>query len=280
MESTLQENARACLRAREPETKLRLTERTCRWWQDGAKSIGDSTTYAELENPQPGLPRALRLVSPLQVPRRRLGSGAGLRALLHAVAHIEYNAINLAWDCVIRFRGLPRAFYDDWVRIAGEEARHFGLLAARLDDLGLAYGDLPAHNGLWEMAAKTAGDITERMAMVPRVLEARGLDVTPAMIRRVRRVGDETTAHVMEIILEEEVGHVAAGSFWFRFTCRQRGLEPEATFRNLLQTHMGGSLKGPLSLEHRRRAGFTRAELDYLQQATHRQRTGLTGGSR
>ncbi|MEJ2654165.1 MAG: ferritin-like domain-containing protein [Acidihalobacter sp.] len=149
------------------------------------------------------------------MPRRGLGTREGRAALVHAVAHIEFNAINLALDAVYRFRSLPRAYYDDWLRVADEEARHFMLLADRLTDFGMRYGDLPAHNGLWEMAVKTADDWLLRMALVPRVLEARGLDVTPGMIERLRQAGDMETVAALEVILREEVGHVAIGSRWF-----------------------------------------------------------------
>ncbi|WP_370308364.1 ferritin-like domain-containing protein [Sinimarinibacterium flocculans] len=208
----------------------------------------------------PGRPPRPVLVHPRDVPRRSLGSADGRRALLHAVAHIEFNAINLALDAVCRFDGLPPAFYADWLSVARDEARHFRLLRARLQQLGCDYGDVPAHNGLWEAAEKTAHDVLVRMAMVPRVLEARGLDVTPGMMARVREAGDEPTLAILATILDEEVRHVAIGTRWFRHLCASRGLEPVATFRRLLGEH-GVRLHPPLNLDARERAGFVPAEL-------------------
>lgn len=213
---------------------------------------------------QPGRPDLPRLVNPTEVPRRRLGTEAGRAALAHAIAHIEFNAINLALDAVCRFRGMPGAYYRDWVSVAADEARHFMLLAGRLDDLGSEYGALPAHNGLWEMAEHTADSCLVRMALVPRVLEARGLDVTPGMIERLRQVGDSATIAVLETILEEEVRHVAIGSQWFNYCCELEDKEPAATFLQLLETRYPGSVRGPFNIAARLAAGFTQAEMDAL----------------
>lgn len=212
------------------------------------------------EAPLPGRPERPLLVHPREVAHRGLGSVAGRIALLHAVAHIEFNAINLALDAGFRFADMPEAFYADWLSVAADEARHFQLLRTRLRELGADYGDLPAHNGLWEAAEKTAHDPLLRMALVPRVLEARGLDVTPGMIRRLIDVGDTATVAALEVILREEVRHVAIGTHWFRALCVQRGLEPEATFAQLLAEH-GVRLQPPLNLDARRAAGFTEPEL-------------------
>ncbi len=185
--------------------------------------------------------------------------------MLHAVAHIEFNAINLAWDAVYRFDDMPRAYYDDWVRIADDEARHFMMICKRLEAMGGAYGELDAHNGLWDMACKTADSCLARMALVPRVLEARGLDVTPGMIERFRSAGDEHSAAVLEVILREEVPHVAAGSRWFTWCCEQAGLDPETTFRELLQVHMPSPPRPPFNRSARLEAGFSAAELDRME---------------
>jgi len=211
-----------------------------------------------------GRPERPSLVSPRELPRRSLASVEGRAALIHAVAHIEFNAINLAWDAVARFRGLPPEFYCDWVGVAVDEARHFTLLSARLGELGHEYGDFAAHDGLWDMAVRTAGSCLERMALVPRVLEARGLDVTPGMIARLRSVRDDATADILEIILREEVAHVAAGSRWFAWCCAGQGIDPAATFEALIARHLRGSLRGPFNTEARLRAGFTEAELAQL----------------
>jgi uncharacterized ferritin-like protein (DUF455 family) len=204
------------------------------------------------------------LVDPSAVRRRRLGSTEGRAALVHAITHIEFNAINLALDALYRFREMPRQYYLDWLSVAADEARHFQLLSTRLQSLGFNYGDFPAHNGLWEMAQRTADDCMKRMALVPRVLEARGLDVTPGMIERLKTVGDEETVRILRIILEEEVRHVEIGSHWFRVCCDQRGLEPESTFLGLVKDHFSGSLRGPFNIPARMQAGFTQREMEAI----------------
>jgi uncharacterized ferritin-like protein (DUF455 family) len=216
---------------------------------------------------QPGRPGRPPLVEPARVPRRRLGSEAGRAAFVHAIAHIEFNAINLALDAVCRFRDMPPAYYQDWLTVAADEARHFSLLRDRLAELGHQYGDFPAHSGLWDMAERTADSCLARMALVPRVLEARGLDVTPGMITRLRQLGDSATVDVLEIILAEEIGHVATGSRWFHYCCNREGREPEATFLRLLDTRYSGMVRGPLNREARLAAGFTHSELAALQVA-------------
>ncbi len=211
-----------------------------------------------------GRPARPRLVAPRELPRRSLASVEGRAALVHAVAHIEFNAIDLAWDAVARFRGLPFEYYRDWVGVAVDEARHFSLLSARLGELGYGYGDFAAHDGLWDMAVRTAGSCLERMALVPRVLEARGLDVTPGMIARLRAARDDATADILAIILREEVAHVAAGSRWFAWCCALAHVDPSATFEALVARHLRGALRGPFNTEARLRAGFTEAELAQL----------------
>ncbi|MBN8480723.1 MAG: ferritin-like domain-containing protein, partial [Xanthomonadales bacterium] len=215
----------------------------------------------------PGRPARPRLVDPRHLPRRGLGSGEGRAALVHAVAHIELNAIDLAWDAVYRFRGMPPEYYADWVGVADDEARHFAMLSARLAELGHAYGDFDAHDGLWEMAVRTAHACLARMALVPRVLEARGLDVTPGMIERLRNVGDDATARLLERILEEEVAHVAAGSRWFAWCCAREGHDPQATFAALLASHLGGQVRGPFNVPARLRAGFSPDEIAAMEAA-------------
>ncbi|MFC1701211.1 ferritin-like domain-containing protein [Pseudomonadota bacterium] len=211
-----------------------------------------------------GRPAKPVLVAPAKLQRRRLGSAAGRAALVHAVTHIEFNAINLALDAAYRFRNMPCEYYVDWISVAADEARHFQMLSTRLQSMGFSYGDFPAHNGLWEMAQRTADDCLKRMALVPRVLEARGLDVTPGMIERLKSAGDNETVGVLEIILDEEVRHVEIGSRWFRFCCEQRGLEPESTFLDLLTEYFTGKLRGPFNIPARLKAGFTQAEMDAI----------------
>ena len=258
------EAARTCLAAATPEAKLAATFAAAEVFARGELSIP-----ADAPPPRPivmpGRPPRPRLVHPREVPRRGFGSDAGRAAFVHAVAHIEFNAIDLAWDAVYRFRGMPDRYYADWVGVASDEARHFSLLQARLGELGHGYGDFDAHNGLWQMAEKTAHDVLARMALVPRVLEARGLDVTPGMIVKLREAGDHATVAILELILREEVAHVAAGSRWFRWCCERRGVEPRATFRALLREHAGGVLHGPFNLEARAAAGFDEDELADLE---------------
>jgi uncharacterized ferritin-like protein (DUF455 family) len=194
-----------------------------------------------------------------------LGSPAGRIALIHAIAHIEFNAINLALDAVCRFRGMPQQYYFDWLSVAADEARHFQLLQRRLQQLGAGYGDLPAHDGLWEMAENTADSCLVRMALVPRVLEARGLDVTPGMMQRLQSAGDLESVDILQVILEEEVGHVAIGSRWFAWCCEQEGKDPVPTFLELLQSRYTGTVRGPFNVDARLMAGFTAEEMVALE---------------
>lgn len=248
----------------QPAEKLAATQRLTAEWQAGEFDLPEMATVPAPIG-EPGRPLRPALVPARELPRRRLGSREGQAALVHALAHIEFNAINLALDAAYRFRDLPRQFYDDWLRVAAEEAYHFGLLREHLRELGGDYGDFPAHDGLWQMAVETAHDPLVRMALVPRVLEARGLDVSPGMILRLREAGNLRAAEILEIILRDEVGHVAIGSHWFRYLCGERGLDPQATFRTLLRQYMRGRVKGPFHREARLRAGFTEAELVDLE---------------
>lgn len=255
--------AQACLRIRDPREKCAAVANA--WTRCREDGLVFDTAHPVEPIGIPGRPARPELVDPARVPRRRLGSDEGRAALVHAVAHIEFNAINLALDAVYRFRGMPEAFYRDWLSVADDEARHFGMVARRLDELGFAYGDFPAHNGLWEMAEKTAESCLERMALVPRVLEARGLDVTPGMMQRLDQAGDRATVDVLAVILAEEVRHVDIGSRWFRYCCEQEGVEPEATFFALLEQQFGGPLRGPFNSEARLQAGFSEAEMARLE---------------
>jgi uncharacterized ferritin-like protein (DUF455 family) len=255
--------ARRCLDAADPIEKSRLTRATWDALQAGRLHL-DPASPDPAPIGAPGRPALPRLVPQRQVPHRGLGTAEGRAALVHAVAHIEFNAINLAWDAVYRFRGMPAAYYRDWASCAHDEARHFAWLSDRLAELGHAYGDFDAHDGLWDMAVKTAHHDTARMALVPRVLEARGLDVTPGMIERLRAVGDERTIAILDVILREEVAHVAAGTRWFRWCCERDGVEPRETFLDLVRDYMGRNLRGPFNRPARLRAGFDEAELDRL----------------
>lgn len=263
-ERNLHDAAYACLMEPGVAEKCAATRALAAAWSSGRLAPGAAAKPVSIA--APGRPARPELVSPRRLRRRGLGTLEGRAILLHAVAHIEFNAINLALDAVYRFRDLPRGFYDDWVRVAAEEVYHFGLVAAHLGGLGHDYGDFPAHDGLWEAARATADDPLARMALVPRVLEARGLDVNPAMRARLVEVGDGEAAEILDIILRDEVGHVAAGNRWFHHLCRERGLDPWATFAGLVRRHLKGGLRGPFLREHRLAAGFTEAELDALEQ--------------
>lgn len=260
---SVQEMARSCLAERELVAKLHATTALAQRWQ--AQQIECAHGVQPLPTEQVGRPERPVLVPPRQLSKRSLAQPEGRAALLHAVAHIEFNAINLALDAVQRFSGLPRAYYDDWVQVAAEEAQHFSLMRVRLNALGFDYGDFPAHDGLWEMARHTSEDVLARMALVPRGLEARGLDVTPGMIERLRAVGDHASAEALGIILRDEIGHVAAGSRWFQYLCSQRQLDPRSTYVDLLRHYMKGRVPCPLNRPDRRRAGFDDDELDTLQ---------------
>ncbi|WP_374247720.1 ferritin-like domain-containing protein [Thermomonas sp.] len=258
--------ARACLDAATPDDKPALTLAMAAAFARGELAIPDGAPPPEPIR-MPGRPARPTLVHPRDLPRRGFGSDEGRAAFIHAVAHIEFNAMDLAWDAVYRFRGMPPEFYADWVSVSNDEARHFNLLRARLRDFGHDYGDFDAHNGLWEMAEKTAHDGLARMALVPRVLEARGLDVTPGMIVKLRSLGDAATADILALILREEVGHVAAGSRWYRWHCERTGIEPRARFRALLREYASGVLHKPFNTEARLEAGFDLEELESLLDA-------------
>jgi uncharacterized ferritin-like protein (DUF455 family) len=215
----------------------------------------------------PGRPARPELVHPARVPQRSPSQAPGLAALLHAIAHIEMNAINLAADAVWRFDGMPDAFYLDWTRVAAEEAYHFSLLAELLEAMGYGYGDFPAHDGLWAMCEKTGCDVLARMALVPRTLEARGLDATPQIQAKLRRVDSDfarRAVEILDIILRDEVGHVAIGNRWYRWLCAQRGLDPVVHYPVLAQRYAAPRPYPPFNEEARLRAGFTREELAIL----------------
>ena len=232
--------------------------------QAGSKStIATRTTAVEI--PTPGLPARLQLVAPRQLKRRGVQNQAGRNVLMHAIAHIEFNAINLALDAAYRFRDQPLEFYQDWIGVAADEARHFSMIRDYLLEQGCDYGDFPAHNGLWDMAVKTGHDVIARMAMVPRVMEARGLDVTPAMIEKLQRAGDSRAVSILTVIYEEEIEHVRLGSKWFHRLCTARGYEPDSTFLHLIDTYLHGDLKGPFNTQARLLAGFAEKEINDLK---------------
>lgn len=255
-----------CLLASEPAQKVALTQALWADWQQDRVDVREFEARAGIANP--GRPPKPLLVSPMQVPRRRLGSREGHAAMIHAIAHIEFNAINLALDAAHRFAAMPVAYYADWLRVAAEEASHFELLNQHLTSLGYAYGDFDAHAGLWEMAQKTTHDPMHRMALVPRVLEARGLDATPAIAHKLQQIGDTRAVGILDIIARDEIGHVAVGSRWFAYLCAQRGRDPAATFRALLHEYDIPAPRLPINLAARRQSGFSELELAWLSAPT------------
>ncbi|MGB9093485.1 MAG: ferritin-like domain-containing protein [Gallionella sp.] len=233
-------------------------------WRAGRIGL-DTHQALAAQQPIPGQPAKPELVSPLSVERRSMATPEGRAALIHALAHIEFNAINLALDAVWRFAGMPREYYADWLQVAEEEALHFSLLHGHLQSIGYAYGDFPAHNSLWEMAARTGHDILARIALVPRTMEARGLDATPQVRAKLAQAGDAAAAAILDIILNDEIGHVATGNRWYNWLCEQRGLEPIAEYARLAAEYHAPVLRGPFNLPARRAAGFSEPELAALR---------------
>jgi uncharacterized ferritin-like protein (DUF455 family) len=262
----LRQRALDALSLDDPDAKVAATRALCATAEGGAAL--DAGARLHPSKPLPGRPARPRLVEPSALPRRTPFTPDGRAALLHAVAHIEFNAINLALDAVWRFAGLPVDYYRDWLRVASEEALHFTLLREHLRSVGHDYGDFDAHDGLWAMVEKTAGDVTARMALVPRTLEARGLDATPPMRARFAKAGDARAAEILDLILRDEIGHVAVGNRWYRWLCARDGVDPLTHYAMLAQRHGAPRLRGPFNLEARARAGFTADELADLQITT------------
>jgi uncharacterized ferritin-like protein (DUF455 family) len=246
-------------------------------WQEKADLLAkvqadtpiDSRRVLEAFAPIPGRP-SVELVAPAGLRLRSVNTLEGRAVLIHALAHIEFNAINLALDVVWRFGEMPEAFYREWMGVAIEEAAHFQMLEAHLSTLGFKYGDFPAHDGLWEMAERTQEDVLARLALVPRTLEARGLDASPAVRHKLASGGDPQAASIVDIILRDEIGHVAIGNFWYRWLCAARGLEPVQTYAELAAQYRAPTLKGPFNIEARLAAGFEPAEIAALQKANGR----------
>jgi uncharacterized ferritin-like protein (DUF455 family) len=247
----------------EPSTKAARARDVHRRWLARELPCCPQASIAEPAG-LPGRPRAPELVEPRLLAHRGMQSQEGRAVLLHALAHIEFNAINLALDAVWRFAQMPEAFYGDWLKVAAEEAHHFTLLAARLAQFGHAYGDFPAHNGLWDMCERTCGDVLARMALVPRTLEARGLDASPPIRARLVQAGDLDSAAILDVILRDEIGHVRIGNRWFRYLCDGRGLDPHDTYVRLAGQYRAPRLRGPFNFEARREAGFDEFELSQL----------------
>ncbi len=253
-----------CLMLSRVKGKRMHTDLLYTHWQEGKyQRLAQQTPVERIEIP--GRPEKPQLVAPKKLKQRSLNTEKGRATLIHAITHIEFNAINLALDAVYRFRDMPDEYYTDWLQVAAEEAYHFSLLEERLQQLGYQYGDMPAHNGLWEMTVKTDHDVLVRMALIPRVLEARGLDVTPGIMKKLEHAGDLETVAILKIILRDEINHVRIGSHWFHYCCQQRNLDADKTFQQQLQQYMSGSLRGPFHHEARLQAGFSMAEMKQLE---------------
>lgn len=257
---SLRENAYKCLIATNPSQKVKLTNQL---FSDLDQQIINDDLHVNDECIA-GIPEKPELVPAYQLPKRRISSEQGHAALIHSFAHIEFNAINIAWDAVYRFSGMPEQFYKDWVLIAREEAYHFELINEYLKELGYEYGSFQAHDDLWDMVQKTRHDVLVRMALVPRVLEARGLDVTPAIISKFRHHGYHRAVEILEIIYKDEIGHVKIGSHWFKQLCELRLLDPVKTFTNLIQEYAIDKIRKPFNAYARQQAGFSEYELELL----------------
>ena len=253
-----------CLLVIEPAVKAAKVAALADAWRAGAATL-DPDCALTVSGGVPGRPDRPELVPPRLVGRRSMATLEGRAMLVHALAHIEFNAVNLALDALWRFTGMPAQYYSDWLRVAEEEAKHYSMLSAHLQVLGYQYGDFIAHDSLWEMVEKTSDDIVARMALVPRTLEARGLDAIPPLRAKLAQAGDLAAAEILDVILHDEVGHVEIGNRWYSYLCEQRGFDPRSTYDELAVRYRAPTPKGPFNLEARRRAGFTEAELAYLK---------------
>ncbi len=265
MPENLFRRALTCLLTGDVDAKLVLVAALEADWRQGRLVFEGSHALPELIN-EPGRPDKPLLVSARAVEQRKVSTPEGRAALIHSLAHIEFNAINLALDAVYRFRDLPKDYYDGWIQVAAEEACHFALLRDHLRTLGFDYGDFTAHNGLWDMAMKTAHDPLVRMALVPR-----GLDVTPAIMHKLASCGDKRAAEILEIILRDEIGHVRIGNRWYAWFCARRGVEPIATFRQLLREYNAPQFRPPFHRNARLAAGFSEAEMVMLEDFSARE---------
>ena len=258
------EHAEAFLHNGAFNEKLALTHQAWQASESGQMSFLSSSPVLSIDKVV--FPEKPLLLAPREMPKRKLGSAEGVSAFFHAIAHVEFIAIYLAWDILYRFRGLPKQFYLDWLKVADEEAQHFELIRTHLQTMNISYGNLPAHNGLWDHAKDTADDLLARLALIPRCMEARGLDVTPAIIEKFKQLGDKTSVALLNRILTDEIDHVKRGSYWFKWLCEQQNVEPEAKYRQLIeQYYQGGKPKGPFNRELRIIAGFSHTELNWLE---------------
>ncbi|MBT3335328.1 MAG: ferritin-like domain-containing protein [Methylococcales bacterium] len=256
--------AENCLYSGDVEAILACTQQAGIFFKSNGLNFEDNGSPRSVKEAQ--FPERPLLLPPKEMPKRSLNTVLGVQAFFHAIAHIEFIAIYLAWDLLYRFRGLPLEFYHDWLSVAVEEAEHFSMIREHLLAMGVDYGDYPAHNGLWTVAEDTADDLLMRLAFVPRYLEARGLDVTPPMIEKFNHLGDYKSAAILQRILDDEVRHVKLGSYWFKYVCSERGLNDEESYLKFIrQRFKGAPTGGVLNKELRYKAGFSPFELEGLE---------------
>lgn len=255
--------AEFCLHRTDPVKKIETTQYAHKLLKNGLLSFDSIAPVLSISKTK--FPEKPKLLKPRDMPRRNLNSTAGKSAFFHALAHIEFVAIYLAWDILYRFRGFPDKFYQDWLQVADQEALHFTLIRQHLQKMGIDYGDLPAHSGLWEHAENTAEDVLARIALVPRCMEARGLDVTPQMIEKFKKQNDQKSVKLLTRILNDEVEHVKIGSHWFKTLCLQGGFNHEEKFKQLIIDFYQGKPKGPFNRDLRIIAGFSEAEINWLE---------------
>ena len=263
MPTDLYQRTEQALLTADPESKCAQVSALYGDWRSNQLYCEENLPILSVDDP--GRPAKPELVDPRKLSKRSVASEQGRIHLLHAFAHIEFTAINIALDAVYRFRNMPQQYISDWLLVASEEAKHFLLLETSLRNRGSFYGDCAAHSGLWDMVCKTRDDVLHRMALVPRVMEARGLDVTPGMIERFQQVDDAEAVDILRIIYDDEIGHVRIGNHWYQFFCEQRKLDPVITFQSLIAEYLGGQLRGPFNWPARLEAGFEEAELEALE---------------
>ena len=261
----LRETSLAILANTDLESKVSQLANLFDDYQAGSIVVNLSGNFDNQDLHLPGRPAKPELVAPKFVPKRKMDTVEGRAILWHSLAHIEFNAMNLALDAIWRFPNMPKAYYEDWLRVAKEEAYHFSLINAHLKSFGFAYGDFPAHNSLWEMVERTTDSVIARMALVPRTMEARGLDAVPEIRDRFKQIKDDRAVEILEIILHDEIGHVLVGNRWFNFLCTNEGLSPITTYRQLAEKYRAPTLRGPFNFEAREQAGFTSEELNLLE---------------
>lgn len=260
----LRQAALEILAITDPQIKVCRTFQLLNDYQQQSLNLNTTAIFDGTNLDLPGRPEKPELVPPLDVPKRKMDTIDGRASLLHSLAHIEFNAINLALDAIWRFSNMPEQYYADWLRVAKEEAYHFTLVNEYIQSFGYSYGAFQAHNSLWEMVERTQDSVIARMALVPRTMEARGLDAVPMIRERFKQIKDVRAVEILDIILHDEIGHVFVGNHWFNFLCDKAGLSPISAYRDLAKQYRAPKLRGPFNHEARKQAGFTVEELSLL----------------